>query len=187
MHEEHVEIQPKYTHPWKTDVSIGETPVGKGVFAARPFPASAVIGEITGDLFNDPDYGSSYCFSMDEGWVLEPSAPFRFINHCCEPNCEFDWFDTSLDGNGNRAIYVIALRDIAPGEELTIDFNWSSNAAIPCGCKSANCRGWVVSIDELDKLGPRAASFQRGAPAQCNETKEGDNHDTGHGTTHSGR
>ena len=33
-------------------VSIGETPVGKGVFSERSYPATAVIGEITGDVVN---------------------------------------------------------------------------------------------------------------------------------------
>src|SRR5262245_44922330 len=34
-------------------VRVDETPVGKGVFAARSFPRGSVIGEITGDLITD--------------------------------------------------------------------------------------------------------------------------------------
>ena len=77
---------------------------------------------------------------------------FRYLNHSCEPNCEFDWFN--VDGsNGDVApLYLIALRDIWPNEELTIDYNWPAISAIPCHCAAASCRGWIVSFDELDSL-----------------------------------
>ena len=133
-------------------VSIGETPVGKGVFSKRSYPVKAVIGEITGDVVRDCPSGSSYSFEIDDRTQLEPHAPFRYLNHSCEPNCEFDWFDD--DGmNGDVApLYLIALRDIWTGEELTIDYNWPAIFAVPCHCAAASCRGWIVSVDELDSL-----------------------------------
>lgn len=133
-------------------VRIGETVVGKGVFAESSCPANAVIGEITGDIVTNCPNGSSYSFEIDDRTQLEPHAPFRYLNHSCEPNCEFDWFDEH-GTNGNVApLYLIALRDIWPGEELTIDYNWPAIAAIPCHCSAASCRGWIVSLDELDSL-----------------------------------
>lgn len=55
--------------------------------------------------------------------------------------------------NGDVApVYLIALRDIWPGEELTIDYNWPAISAVPCHCGAASCRGWIVSFDELDSL-----------------------------------
>ena len=133
-------------------VSIGETPVGKGVFSERSYPANAVIGEITGDVVKNCPSGSRYSFEIDDRTQLEPHAPFRYLNHSYEPNCEFDWFDE--DGmNGDVApVYLIALRDIWPGEELTIDYNWPAISAVPCHCAAASCRGWIVSVGELDSL-----------------------------------
>ena len=129
-------------------VTVGDTPVGKGVFSELSYPANAIIGEITGDIVKDAPSGSAYTFEIQ----LEPHAPFRYLNHSYESNREFDWFDE--DGmNGDVApVYLIALRDIWPGEELTIDYNWPAISAIPCHCSTASCRGWIVSIDELDSL-----------------------------------
>ena len=47
-------------------VSIGETPVGKGVFSERSYPANAVIGEITGDVVKNCPSGSRYSFEIDD-------------------------------------------------------------------------------------------------------------------------
>jgi len=46
----------------------------------------------------------------------------------------------------------LCAKDIKQGDELTIDYAWSADAAIPCGCGSKNCRGYVVSEKELSKL-----------------------------------
>ena len=81
-------------------VEIAETNTGKGVFALRFYPEAAVIGEITGELIRDPNHGSSYAFDLD-GLILEPFEPFRYVNHSCDPNCEFDWTDEA-GGDGTR-------------------------------------------------------------------------------------
>ncbi len=74
-------------------VRIGETPVGKGVFSERSYPLHAIIGEITGKLVTESANGSQYAFEIDDRTQLEPDAPFRYLNHSCEPNCEFDSFE----------------------------------------------------------------------------------------------
>ena len=133
-------------------VRIGETPVGKGVFTERSYPVNAVIGEITGELVTDCPNGSSYSFELNDHTQLEPSAPFRYLNHSCEPNCEFDCLEDDEITGGVAPLYLIALRNIWTGEELTIDYNWPASSAIPCRCVAASCRGWIVSIDELNLL-----------------------------------
>lgn len=143
--------------PKRKPLRVGRTRVGKGVFAGRSFPDCAVIGEITGEIIDDAGYGSEYCFDVGDGLHLEPVAPFRFVNHSCEPNCEFDYFECSnRPGEEPRThAFLIALRDIKQGEELTIDYNWSVAAAIPCRCQASSCRGWVVSRDSIDELADR--------------------------------
>jgi hypothetical protein len=49
-------------------------------------------------------------------------------------------------------IWVETLRDILPGEELTIDYSWPASRAMPCACGSTKCRGWIVDPEELDEL-----------------------------------
>lgn len=132
-------------------VKVEETHIGKGVFSVRSYPASAVIGRITGTLIFDANYGSDYSFEVDEHVQLEPVAPFRFLNHSCEPNCEFDLLEESDDDPKQAGhLHVIALRDITPGEELTIEYNWPATSAIVCQCGSPSCCGWVVAEEEFD-------------------------------------
>jgi hypothetical protein len=135
-------------------VRIGRTPVGKGVFARKRYPVAAVIGEIEGELIHDANYGSRYCMDIGDDLVLEPHAPFRFVNHSCEPNCEFDWFDLTAENQteSERCVFLIALREIRPDEELTIDYNWPAQQAIVCRCGAPTCRGWIVDPCELSEV-----------------------------------
>ncbi len=141
--------------PKRKSLRIGRTRVGKGVFAGRSYPVRAVVGEITGKVIDDANYGSDYCFDLGDGRHLEPVAPFRFVNHSCEPNCEFDFLHCSDQPGEERRqrVFLLALRNIKPGEELTIDYNWSAAGAIPCRCDAPSCRGWVVSRDLIDVTG----------------------------------
>ena len=134
-------------------VRVADTNTGKGVFAVRDYPATAVIGEITGMLIRDETYGSAYSFDVEDGLQLEPFEPFRFVNHSCDPNCEFDWMnEVGDDQQTTRRVYLSAFRDIAAGQQLTIDYNWPANAAIRCDCRSPLCRGWVVAPNELGRV-----------------------------------
>lgn len=143
--------------PSRTEiVEIRDTNKGKGLFAARPYPDCAVIGEIRGELIHSTNYGSSYAFEFDDGVMLEPWEPFRYVNHSCEPNCEFDSIDDpdciSEGFVPGKRLYLISLRMIEAGEELTIDYNWSAKSAIRCECNAVHCRGWVVAEDELSLI-----------------------------------
>ncbi len=140
-------------------VRIAETLVGKGVFAERCYPSGAIVGEITGEVVRYTD-GSNYSFEIDEHSQLEPFPPFRYLNHSCEPNCEFDWIEEATYSD-QPVLYVIALRDIQSGEELTIDYNWPASFAIPCCCGAGTCRGWIVSCDELDDVPANAQRLIR--------------------------
>jgi hypothetical protein len=138
----------------KHPVSIGRTAVGKGIFALKDIPEGTIVGEIEGALIDDVEYGSDYCFAIGEGHRLEPGPPFRFVNHCCDPNCEFDWFEVTEPGDKTvrKRAFLIAVKDIRRGDHLTIDYNWSASAAIPCRCSSPNCRGWIVDEEQLEEL-----------------------------------
>lgn len=116
--------------------------------------AETVIGQIRGKLTQDDEQDPRYCMEMDDDWVLIPHSPFRFLNHSCEANCQLLMFDD--DGYAfagrSRPLYLETLRTIEPGEQLTIDYCWPAHFAIPCGCKTKKCRGWIVDPDELPAL-----------------------------------
>jgi hypothetical protein len=139
-------------------VRVARTTVGQGVFAERSFRARQTIGRVAGDVIADPEYASDYCMELAEGEVLEPFAPFRFLNHSCEPNCELVvWHRTPQV----REMWLQAIRTIHPGHELTIDYAWPASDAIPCSCQSASCRGWIVDLEELDWLPRRRRRAQK--------------------------
>ena len=135
-------------------VRVGRTAVGKGVFAQRTYQSGEIVGEIEGEVIHDEKYGSDYCMNIGGGRALEPAAPFRFVNHSCEPNCRFDYFDLASPGGGPacRRVFLLAMDKIRPGDQLTIDYGWSAQGAIPCRCGAPTCRGWIVDEKYVSDL-----------------------------------
>jgi SET domain-containing protein len=85
-----------------------------------------------------------------KGEVIDGFGAAMFINHSCDPNCESE--------NHNGKIWVIATRDIAPGEELTYEYNLhdSDDDDADCYCGAAQCRGTMFSEDEVKRRSRRA-------------------------------
>ncbi len=132
-------------------VRVRKMALGRGVYAVRRLRCNQTIGEITGRVIDDPDYGSEYCIELGPDRNMEPIAPFRFLNHSCEPNCEvFSWNpEPGEDPSVSDRLWLQALCTIQPGEELTIDYGWPADVAIRCHCGAGSCRGWVVSEEDL--------------------------------------
>ncbi len=80
---------------------------------------------------------AEYAYPLDdEVFILWSDDPLEWSpqNHSCDPNCAYD------------GLNVIALRDIAFGDELTLDyadFCSETSAQFQCGCGASNCRGLV--------------------------------------------
>ena len=131
---------------------------GKGVFAVKPISEGDRIIEYTGPVItwkeaesrhpHDPDDPNhTFYFHIDDKHVIDGmfGSPAKWINHACDPNCEAD----EDDGR----IYIKALRDIAPGEELNYDYglvlDGRHTAKIKkeyeCRCGSPRCRGTMLA------------------------------------------
>ena len=91
--------------------------------------------------------GHTFLFSVGDDTYVDASHhgnESRFINHSCDPNCESD----VIDGR----VYILALRDIEPGEELTYDYSLEVEEELlatgahryACLCKSPCCRGTML-------------------------------------------
>lgn len=141
-------------HTKKISVRVGTARYGRGVFALRPIAAGEQVGEVEGEVIDNPDYGSEYAIDLGDATSLEPAAPFRYLNHACAPNCELVIYDAEDDDGQplGPMVCVEALRDIAASEQLTIDYAWPADAAIPCQCGTSACRGWIVHADSLETL-----------------------------------
>ena len=128
---------------------IGDTDVGRGVFARRPIASGVVLGEIRGAVLLDHPEDSSYVMELGTGKLLDPAPPFRFVNHSCDPNCEIFYWEETPDED---RLWMQTIRPIGPGEELSIDYSWPADAAIPCRCRAPECRGWIVDPAERHLL-----------------------------------
>jgi len=116
-----------------------------------------LIGPVRGTVMEDPQYESDHCMEMGDRSALEPAPPFRYLNHSCHPNCALVELEVARpDGTRRGAeMWLEALCAIAPGEQLTIDYHWPAEHAIPCACGCPDCRGWIVAREERnrDELG----------------------------------
>ena len=132
--------------PKHQKVVVRKSYLGKAVYSLRQFKPNAKVGKITGTVIEDANYGSDYCMECGEGRVMEAAAPFRFLNHSCDPNCELVIWQGESPADWELCLHSI--KPIKPGDELTIDYAWQLNDAIPCLCQSEKCRGWIVAARE---------------------------------------
>lgn len=147
------------TSDWRSELSLRNTPVGKGVFARRAFRKGQAVGHMRGTIIPGDDYDPSYCVDMGKLGVLDPKTPFRYLNHSCEPNCELvEW---EAPPGKLPEIWVYTVRAVKPDEQLTIDYAWPADSAIRCRCGSASCRGWVVDAAELPRVLRRQRAKKR--------------------------
>jgi hypothetical protein len=115
---------------------------GTGVFASVPIlPGEIVLrGDdsrvVTKDWPLDPEKGEfeHHCDYLAAGKTVLMQPPERFINHSCEPNTY-----TRTIGEDR---YVVALRDIRAGDEITCDYCLNSEGETEwnCHCDSTKCR-----------------------------------------------
>lgn len=140
----------------KLGVTAGPAKHGTGLFATKRFRPGQVICEVTGKLIDDADYGSNYCIDIGGTYSMEPGEPYRYVNHCCEPNAKlFVIYKDESDPIPERKVVIEALVNIQPGAEILIDYEWAADAAIECGCGAPSCRGWIVDPAELHLLKKR--------------------------------
>lgn len=94
---------------------------GLGLFTTRRIPKGTIVLEYAGRLLTDAaaeKKGGLYLFQIpDQPWTIDGSSRSnlaRYVNHSCKPNCE-----TFAD---DKRVYIEAIRNIEPGEELTYDY-----------------------------------------------------------------
>jgi uncharacterized protein len=131
---------------------------GRGVYAVAAIPAGAVVIEYTGERISwdeamerhphDPKQPNhTFYFHLESGLVIDGlrGNSARWINHACDPNCEAD----EVDGR----VYIKALRDLLPGEELFYDYGLviderytpKLKKEFACYCGSPICRGTMLA------------------------------------------
>ncbi len=162
---------------------------GRGVFALRRIRKGTRIIEYLGERIShrvaderyddhDENDNHTFLFSVDRGLVIDAGVDgndARFINHSCEPNCE-----SVIE---QRRVFIDALRDIAPGEELSYDYQIGRERGDPpnvdeiyaCRCGSKECRGTMLWPPRRRRTAPerpaRSAPARRTAPGRRSSSK----------------
>lgn len=144
---------------------------GHGVFALRRIRKGTRIIEYLGERIShrvadrryedhDENDNHTFLFSVDRGVVIDAGVDgndARFINHSCEPNCE-----SAIE---RRRVFIDAIRNIDPGEELSYDYQIGRERGDPpnvdeiyaCRCGSKECRGTMLwPPRRKSSAGPRA-------------------------------
>lgn len=121
---------------------------GWGSFAVEPIPAGETVAAFGGCIVTTADLQKlshdrqSRSIQVDTDLYLvsgETPDSGDMLNHSCEPNC-------GLSGQ----LLLIAMRDIAPGEELCFDYAMSDASdydEFRCLCGAASCREIVTGAD----------------------------------------
>jgi len=123
---------------------------GRGLVAVTPFARDEVVAVKGGHIVDTATLSalperlrnSDVQIWDDLHLVAVEEAEYEpvmlFINHSCEPNVGFV---------GN--IVLVAMRDIAAGEELTTDYALFDDADDPmtCNCGTPSCRGTITGRD----------------------------------------
>ena len=117
---------------------------GQGAFAAEAIPARRKIGEIRGEPISVREarrrargLSRIMIVEVSDRRAIDASQSadaLRFTNHSCAPNA-------SLRIRQGRVEFY-AMRDVAPGEELTVDYGESHHEGrLACRCGAPRCVG----------------------------------------------
>jgi hypothetical protein len=135
---------------------------GRGVYATRRIRKDTWVVQYTGEVITHAeadrrsddeamDRHHTFLFILDEHTCIDATAhgsDARYINHSCEPNCE------AVQEEDDHEIWIVALRDIAAGEELTYDYGYvvemeseaEARRLYPCHCGTPSCRGTILKL-----------------------------------------
>ena len=131
--------------PQKYAVRVAASRIdGQGAFAAEPIPARRKIGEIRGEAISVREarrrakgQARIMIVEVSERRAIDASAsadPLRYTNHSCAPNA-------ALRIRQGR-VEIYAMRDIAAGEEVLVDYGESHHEGrLTCRCGAPGCVG----------------------------------------------
>ncbi|KQN25824.1 lysine methyltransferase [Sphingomonas sp. Leaf33] len=140
--------------------TVGETHLGKAVFAARAFGEGEPLLEFTGPRLAAGKVpgllrgGADRYVQVTPDHFMGPSGRLDdLVNHSCDPNAGLRFTDAG--------VFLVAIRDIVAGEEVTWDYSTTltqSNWHMICGCRAANCRRVIGNFETID---PERQQFYR--------------------------
>ena len=153
-------------------VCFGDSAIhGRGGFARTAIPADARVIEYVGRKIDKQEglrqceLENPYIFYIDEEYDLDGNVewnPARLLNHSCLPNSEAQ----AIDGG----IWIVSLREIKAGEEITFNYNYDLDdyKEHPCRCGAPNCAGFIVAEEYFPTV-----QGSKAGPGGCGQAEEG--------------
>jgi uncharacterized protein len=131
---------------------------GRGVFVRSLIREDETVCEYKGEIVSEAEVARRYpedrqglnhtfVFGIAPDHNIDGGSKgniARWINHSCAPNC--DTYEK------DKRLFIRAIRDILPGEELSYDYCIEAGERItrevkarwPCWCGASGCRGTVL-------------------------------------------
>ena len=138
-------VKGQRSDPQKFAVDVKTSRIdGRGAFAAEPIPARRKIGEVGGESISVREARRRargqqriMIVEVSDRRAIDASQstdPLRFTNHSCRPNAVL------RIRQGRVEFY--AMREIAPGEEITVDYGETHHEGqLRCRCGAPGCVG----------------------------------------------
>jgi uncharacterized protein len=120
---------------------------GRGCFATVRFLKGNRIAEYAGEKISRKEamrrmkrLNGKHISELEAEWYIDGSVggnQTKYINHSCDPNADAVVVRGSL--------FIFALREIAPGEEITVDYlnSFEQDQAV-CQCRTDSCRRRII-------------------------------------------
>ncbi|XP_059919246.1 histone-lysine N-methyltransferase, H3 lysine-36 specific [Gadus macrocephalus] len=129
---------------------------GWGLRAILDIKKGAFVNEYVGEVIDEEecrarirhaqenDICNFYMLTLDKDRIIDAGPKgnqARFMNHCCQPNCETQKWTV----NGDTRVGLFAVQDIPQGVELTFNYNLEclGNGKTVCKCGAPNCSGFL--------------------------------------------
>ena len=135
------------------NLTVRPSDSGHGVFATASIPADSDLICYAGPrLRYHQTTPATLAVQVGPDLYLGPSGgPDDFVNHSCDPNAGLVIRGTP-DGSDVSNVTLVALRDIAPGEQVTFDYSTTMDEddfEFDCRCGSPACRGRMRDFKHL--------------------------------------
>ena len=138
---------------------------GNGVFALAPLKKGERViqykgllrshADVDADDTGDVESGHTFLFTLNDDYVVDANIDgniARWINHSCKPNCEAVIEENQKGKRHKDKVFIEAIRDIKPDEELTYNYGIvldephtaKAKKLWACKCGAKNCTGTML-------------------------------------------
>ncbi|CAH1155865.1 unnamed protein product [Phaedon cochleariae] len=136
---------------------------GWGLKCLAAIKRGQFVIEYVGEIIDDEEYQrriqkmhqqkeeNYYFLTIDQNRMIDAGPKgnmARFMNHCCQPNCETQKWTV----NGDTKVGLFATKDIPANTELTFNYNLECTGTEKkiCRCGAPNCSGFIGAKAKQD-------------------------------------